>query len=94
MGAWPRVSLNAGNAGLGLGLSWGLLRGDMPYHQRSVSVVVRDSRQGQVAYEAQAAHDGRWNSTPAIWKAMLEAALTGFPQPNGTRQQINIDVPR
>lgn len=94
MGAGPRWSLSAGNAGLGVGLGWGMLRSDMPYHLRSVVLVVRDASQGRVAYEAKAAHDGRWNSTPAIWRAMLDAALTDFPHPGGTHQRVDIDVAR
>ncbi len=97
LGGWPRWSLGASNAGLGLGLGWGGSRGDMPYHQRSVSVVVRSGATGLVAFETQASHDGRWNGSPAVWQAMLEAALTGFPQPPASAlptQRIDIDVPR
>lgn len=93
-GGWPRLALNASNSGWGLGLGWGGLRGDMPYHLRSVSVVVRDGTSGRVAYETRADHDGRWNSTPAVWQAMLAAALTGFPQPATVQQHIHIDMPR
>lgn len=94
VGMGPRWSLSAGTAGVGIGLGWGLPRSDMPYHLRQVQLVVRDPQQGRVAYEAKAAHDGRWNSTPAIWRAMLDAALTDFPHPSRTQQRVDIDVPR
>ncbi len=90
-GLWPRWGLRAGTGGAGLGMMFSL---DMPYHQRSVSLVVRDGRTGQIAYETTARHDGRWNSTPALWQAMIEAALTGFPQPAAAAQTVNIDIPR
>jgi hypothetical protein len=72
----------------------GLWRVDMPYHLRRVSVVVRDARQGEPVFESTASHDGRWNSSPALWRAMLEAALTGFPTPAPGPRQVNLDIPR
>lgn len=65
-----------------------------PYYQREVSVLVRDARNGQAVYESRAAHDGRWHGTPAIWEALVQAALDGFPQaPSGPRR-VTLDVPR
>ena len=71
-----------------------LLRSEMPYHLRRFSLVIRDARSGQVVYETSAAHDGRWNSTPALWGAMVEAALRGFPAPPRGVRDIPIDVAR
>jgi hypothetical protein len=71
-----------------------LLRSEMPYYQRQVSLVIRESGSGRVAYETHAAHDGVWNSTPDLWKAMLSAALTDFPNPPTGVRQVNLDVPR
>ncbi|MCB2016733.1 MAG: hypothetical protein KDF54_04385 [Hydrogenophaga sp.] len=90
----------------GVGIGWGLyggngffgthwmLRSDMPYHERKVSLVIRRVTSGQVVYETHADHDGRWNSTPELWGAMLEAALKDFPDPPAGARQINIDLPR
>lgn len=78
------------------GVMWSpwLIRDEYPYFQRQVSLVIRAKDSGRVVYETRAAHDGRWNGAPALWKAMLSAALTGFPaSPTGIRQ-VNIDVPR
>ena len=69
-------------------------RFETPYYQRTVSLVIRDAGSGRVAYETRAAHDGRWNSSPALWSAMLDAALQGFPQPPTGTRQVNIEVPR
>ncbi|QCB46991.1 DUF4136 domain-containing protein [Hydrogenophaga sp. PAMC20947] len=85
------------NIGVGSGqIMWSpwLLRPDMPYHLRRVSLVIRDARQGQVVFETSAAHDGRWNSTPALWNAMISAALKDFPAPPTGVRDIPIDVPR
>ncbi len=69
-------------------------RFETPYYQRAVSLVVRDAASGRVVYETRGAHDGRWNSTPALWIAMLDAALQGFPTPPTGVRQVNIEVPR
>lgn len=65
-----------------------------PYYERKLSLLVRDARTGQVVYETQAAHDGRWNDSPDIWRAMLSAALRDFPQPPAGQRHIAIEVPR
>jgi hypothetical protein len=67
---------------------------ETPYYQRELSLVIRRADNGQVVYETRAAHDGRWNSTSALWTAMLEAALQGFPAPPGGPRQVNIEIPR
>jgi hypothetical protein len=69
-------------------------RFETPYYQRTVSLVIRDAASGRVVYETRAAHDGRWNSTPELWTAMLDAALQGFPAPPTGVRQVNIEVPR
>lgn len=88
---WPRFGppLMAGGRHHSL-----LLTPDMPYHLRSVSVVVRDGQRGTVVYETQARHDGRWNDSPALWQAMVQAALSGFPRPAAGVRQVDIDLPR
>jgi hypothetical protein len=87
-----RVSIGVGSGQI-MWSPW-LLRPDMPYHQRRVSVVIRDARQGQVVFETSAAHDSRWNSTPALWGAMIRAALKDFPEPPAGVRDIPIDVQR
>ena len=70
------------------------MRMDLPYYQRKVSLLIRNAGNGQVVYETQAAHDGRWNSSPALWGAMLDAALQGFPAPPTGVRQVHTDLPR
>ena len=67
---------------------------DMPWYQRKVAVVIRDAASGRVVYETRAGHEGRWNGTPALWQAMLQAALNGFPVPPSGSRQVDIDLPR
>jgi hypothetical protein len=66
----------------------------MPYYQRRVSLLIRHAASGQLVYQTQAQHDGRWNSTPELWSAMLDAALRDFPNPPAGVRQVNIEVPR
>jgi len=88
--------------GLGWGLSSGhgpwrsglMLRQEWPYFERQVVLVVRQANSGRVVYETRARHDGRWSSSPALWRAMLDAALRDFPQPPSGVRRVDIDVPR
>ena len=94
-GGWSgRVFI--GSAGSGAGVMWSpwIMRSEFPYHLRQVSLLIRESATGRVVYETRAAHDGRWNSTPALWRAMLDAALKDFPQPPKGVRQVDLDVPR
>jgi hypothetical protein len=70
------------------------MRMDIPYYKREVSLVVRQAASARVVYESRAAHEGRWNSTPQLWGAMLDAALRDFPAPPAGVRQVNIEVPR
>ncbi|MDP2262181.1 MAG: hypothetical protein Q8K24_03385 [Hydrogenophaga sp.] len=70
------------------------MRMDIPYFQRQVSVLIRHAGTGRVVYETRAAHDGRWQSSPALWGAMFDAALQGFPVPPPGVRQVNIELPR
>ncbi|MDM7942864.1 MAG: DUF4136 domain-containing protein [Hydrogenophaga sp.] len=70
------------------------LRMETPYYQREVSLIIRHAASGRVVYETRAAHDGRWNSSNALWTAMLDAALRDFPTPPAGLRQVNIEVPR
>jgi len=70
------------------------MRMDLPYYQRKVSLLIRNAGNGQVVYETHAAHDGRWNSSPELWGAMLDAALQDFPAPPAGVRQVNIDLQR
>ena len=70
------------------------MRMELPYYERKVSLLIRHTGNGQVVYETHAAHDGRWNSSPELWGAMLDAALQGFPAPSAGIRQVNIDLPR
>jgi Domain of unknown function (DUF4136) len=66
---------------------------ETPGYQRQVALLIREATSGRVVYETRADHESRWNSTPALWQAMLEAALRDFPAPPDGPRQVNIDLP-
>lgn len=94
-GIWPA----GGGFAVGVGsrhIVWTstFMRLDSPYYERRVALFIRRASTGEVVYETHAAHDGPWAGSPALWGAMLEAALRDFPAPPSGERLINIDVPR
>ncbi len=95
---WPGMGLvgrDAALAGSGQFL-WmpGFARLTPPYYLREVTVVVRQAGHGQAVFESRAAHDGPWPDSPALWGALVQAALDGFPQPPSGPRRVVIEVPR
>ncbi|MCX7814526.1 MAG: hypothetical protein N2256_03430 [Tepidimonas ignava] len=74
-----------------IGLQWHLRP---PYYVREVALTVRDRRSGEVVYETRATQDGPWADTPTLWRALLSAALDGFPQPPSGPRRVVIEQPR
>lgn len=93
-----------GGWGWGLGTGWGgrggfygglSMRFPPPtQYRREVTLVLREAATGSVVYETHAVHDGIWNDSPAVFAAMLDAALTGFPVPPVGPRRVNIEIPR
>ena len=79
---------------LGGGRHTSLIMMAPPYYWRQVSLILRDLRTQQVAYETHAAHDGPWSDTTELLPAMLDAALQGFPNPPPGLRRITIETPR
>jgi len=89
------IGLGAYRSGVG-GLLWVpvLPPPSSPYYLREVALVIRDVASGRVVYETRASHDGRWNSTPDLWSAMLRAALQDFPNPPSGPRRVDIEIER
>lgn len=90
----PGVSLGTGTAGNFIGLSFPVMRYDPPLYMRELSLVLRDSRSNAVVYETRARHSSSWGDGRAIWPAMLEAALNGFPNPPQGTRRVNVEIAR
>ncbi len=99
---WPMFGVGIGSNGARVSgqLVWGPVfpsmfpYNDRPHYQRKVTLVVRDAVSGRVVYETRAAHDGRWNDSPELWRAMISAALRDFPAPPAGAREVNVDLPR
>ena len=74
-----------------LGLHW---QARPPYYVRELTLTLRDRRSGEVVYETHATQDGPWADAPALWRALLQAALDGFPQPPAGPRRVVIEQPR
>ncbi len=71
---------------LGIGFMGGL-RPEPPWYQREVRVIVRELASHKVVFESKAVNDGPWLEPAAVWPAMFQAALDGFPNaPPGPRR--------
>lgn len=74
-----------------LGLQWQVRP---PHYVRELALTVRDRRSGEVVYETRATQDGPWADAPTLWRALLEAALEGFPDPPPGPRRVVIEAPR
>lgn len=94
-GGWQvGVGANRGGGNFGVGVNLPLWRVSPPYYEREVEVQVRHRDNARVVFESTARHDGPWPGEPALWSAMLEAALLGFPHPPTGARLVNKDLPR
>jgi hypothetical protein len=65
---------------------------DQPWFEREVSVVMREIHSSRVVYETHAANDGPLGDDAAVFPAMFQAAMQGFPvAPQGPRR-VDIQV--
>lgn len=90
--AAPSVFLGGGNRGAALGLSLPIGFSDA-YYRRQLTLLVRDLSSNQVVFETRALSDGRQNDTRSVLSAMLDAALSGFPQPPAGPRRISSPIP-
>jgi hypothetical protein len=68
-------------------------RMESPWFAREVSVIVRDIGTNRVVYESHARNDGPWRDNAAIFPAMFQAAMQGFPNPPPGPRAVNVQLP-
>ncbi|HWI82397.1 DUF4136 domain-containing protein [Ramlibacter sp.] len=90
-GGWG-VGYHHRGFGLGFGRPWG--RMESPWYHREVGVVVRELAGNRVVFESHATNDGPWLDNGAVFPAMFEAALHGFPTPPAGPRRVDIQVGR
>ncbi len=87
----PRVGLVLGTNGLWYERS--LLEMEQPWVRHRVHLLLRDSANGQVAYETTAVFEGPWGDTLNLLPPMLEAALKNYPQPGSHKVVVELPAP-
>ena len=90
--AAPSVFLGGGSRGASMGLSLPIGFSDA-YYRRQLTLLVRDLSSNQVVFETSALSDGKQNDTRSVLSAMLDAALSGFPQPPAGTRRISSPIP-
>jgi hypothetical protein len=65
---------------------------ESPWYHREVGIVVRDLPTNRVVFETNAVSDGPWSDDAAVFPAMFDAALQGFPAPPPGPRQVNVKV--
>lgn len=63
-------------------------------YRREVGLILREAASGTVVYETRAVHEGVWTDNPAVFAAMFDAALNGFPTPPTGPRRIVLEIPR
>jgi hypothetical protein len=66
---------------------------ESPWYHREVSVIVRELPSSRVVFETHAVNDGPWFDNPAVFPAMFEAAMAGFPNPPASMRQVDVQIP-
>ncbi|MEN9719883.1 MAG: hypothetical protein RIT13_588, partial [Pseudomonadota bacterium] len=80
------------------GMGWGLgMRSGFPPpsgYAQEVSIIIRDLQTSNVVYQTKAMHEGPWTDHQNIWRAMMGAALQGFPNPSVLNRRVDTTIAR
>lgn len=82
-----------GRRGGRFGLGFGSMT-ESPWYHREAVVILRDAATHRVVFESHAVHDGPWQENSAVFPAMFQAALQGFPQAPAGPRRVDITVGR
>jgi hypothetical protein len=82
--------------GWGLGMNSGMRAGFPPPsgYAQEVSIIIRDLQTSNVVYQTKAMHEGPWTDHQNIWRAMIGAALQGFPNPSVLNRRVDTTISR
>jgi hypothetical protein len=78
--------------GIGFGFGSRLSTMESPWYHREVGIIVRELPSNKVVFESSASNEGPWTNSPAVFPAMFEAALQGFPTPPAGPRQVNVQI--
>lgn len=74
------------------GFGGGLGGMESPWYHREVTVIVRELASNRVVYETHSSNQGPWSGSAAVFPAMFEAAMQGFPNPPAGPRVVNVQV--
>jgi hypothetical protein len=80
--------------GFGWGMGGPFARMEPSWYHREASVIIRELPSNRVVFESRAINDGPWMENAAVFPAMFEAALQGFPTPPPGPRRVDIQVGR
>lgn len=69
-----------------------MMRPEMPWFRREVSLVIRELEGHQIVYETRAVHEGRWADSALILPAMFDSALSDFPKASQGVKKVEVTV--
>jgi hypothetical protein len=65
---------------------------ESPWYQREVSVIMRELPSNKVVFESHAVNDGPWLDNAAVFPAMFDAVMAGFPNPPAVPRVVNVQI--
>ena len=71
-----------------------LFLSEPPWYIHTAHLVMRDTQNGQVAYETSGRFEGPWSDSATLWPVVLESALQGYPHPPQGVRTVTIELPR
>jgi hypothetical protein len=89
---WGFGGFSGRRHGFGFGFGSRLSTMESPWYHREVGVIVRELPSNKVVFESSASNEGPWTNSPAVFPAMFEAALQGFPAPPAGPRQVNVQI--
>jgi len=70
-----------------------LFLSEPPWYIHTAHLVLRDTQNGQIAYETSARFEGPWSDSATLWPVVMEAALRDYPHPPPGVRTVTIELP-
>jgi hypothetical protein len=86
------TSLLIGSGGLSFGFG-PMFNADASWYSHTVRILIRDIASTVLVYETSAVFDGPWSDTLNLLPAMLEAALSDYPNANPGPRKVVVELP-
>jgi len=93
-GPYGHIFIGTGHMGSMMGFGVGMPFPPSSRYRHEVHLIMRELATNQVVYETRATHDGPWNDTYNILRALLAAALRDFPNPPAGPHKVKVEIPR